>query len=170
MKTDKPTFNLVKNDYVNSGLCVYEDSYGNRLQMFREKSNDGSVWLNNFTAKLRFKNKNVRADSLKISLPLKDEGTNLHLDFKDKVDRSHNPDVLSAISMITEIIQRWIAMSNDIALLNTPNELIKKNNPLWADDEINKHKMLMLSEYPELQELITSVMRVGDSSTLISHT
>ena len=169
---NKSTFKLIKNDYINSGLCVYEDDFGNRLQMFRKKSNDGNEWLNSFTAKLRFKDKNVRANSLNINLPVNesDKGVNLHLDFLDKQDKSHTPDVQSAISMITEIIQRWIAMSNDIALFNTPNAVIKTYNPALSESDINKKKIALLTDYPELQDLLSYIMRVGGSGSCISHT
>jgi hypothetical protein len=156
---------LTTNDFINSGKCVYEDDYGNRVQMFRKES--GKEREKCFTAKLRFKNKNVRADSIHVTVPFDNnkDGETLHLEFLDGVDHTNDKDIQNGISAFTELVQRWIVMMNAIIYLDAPEQLVMKANPYMTKEQIAQYKLSLLAEYEELRDLVDAVMSTSGNFT-----
>ena len=161
------TIKLIKNEYGINGRCVYEDDYGNRLHMFKKEPPVDNAM--GFTAKLRFKDSAVKADIIKVSLPVKEgEGANLHINYLDGIDKTESAEIQSAINMATTIIQRWIAMLSDIAMLKLSPEIARSLNPSLSDEDIAKMKIDNLMEYEELSDIVGGVM--ATSGSFISHT
>lgn len=164
---DSITIKLIKSEYGLNGRCVYEDDYGNRLHMFKKEHPTDNVM--EFTAKLRFKDNMVKADVIKVSLPVKEgEGANLHINYLDGIDKTESAEIQSAVNMATTIIQRWIAMLSDIAMLKLSPKFARELNPSLSDEEIAKMKIKNLMEYEELSDIVGGVM--ATSGSFISHT
>lgn len=137
---------LIENDFLNKGKCVYKDSYGNKLQMFRKSTQD--TWKQEFSAKLRFNNPNVSADALIVTLPISPEqnGSNIHLKFADGKNHANDKDIISALNMMSNVIQTWIHMLDAISSINIHTT---ENN---AKAQIEK-----LGEFIELKDLINGL-------------
>ena len=134
---------LRKNNLMQNGICIYEDQFGNSV--FMQKEDDKKDGTSSFVAKLRFSDKSIKAEPLKVTIPVKDDemGTMLHLDFHE--GQRTGEDIDSAIDMYTKIVQRWINLLYDIAILKAP---------LSGESEA-KERFDKLSEYDELKEFIS---------------
>lgn len=144
------TITLRKNTLMRDGICIYEDEYGNSVFMQKDTTKDYSF---DFVAKLRFKDKNVKAKPLNISIPIKEgdeDGAMLHLDYLDGVEHS-GEDIDSAIEMYTLIVQRWINLMYDMVAL--------KPSLAMHDEGRAKECLEKLAEYEELSEAIGMLTR-----------
>lgn len=142
--------NIKKNDFLNQGIVIYEDSYGNSVFMKREFGDNKE----GFVAKLRPADKNVKAESIHVSVPVADDemGTNLQLHFLD--GQQHNgEDMSSAIRMFTEVMQRWINIMYDIRFMQTDNKMLLRANQNLSEEDVCRYKLMQLGEYEELQSL-----------------
>ncbi len=144
-------FELIENDFTNTGICRYKDEYGNHAFMKRKDKG--------FVAKLRFNNAKIKATPMNIVLgDDQKEGEYLHLDYDSTVNLE-DIDIKTGLEGFTELTQKWINMLLDIAYYGTNNQFIKKATGLEEDD-IYSRKLEMISVYEELKPTISSIMGV----------
>lgn len=100
-------FTISKNTYQTNGICLYENDNGDSV--FCKRTQDG------FIGKLRFADKRIRAESLHINIPIKDEvGTNVNLSYDGDVNVA---DYQGIIEDFFSIIHRWISMCYDLEII-----------------------------------------------------
>ena len=133
-------YRLTENEFLEKGVCRYEDNYGNRVMMKRGEEG--------FVAKLRLRDENIKAEPLRISFPLKGEGINLQLNQTCDAE-----DVKSGIDGFVNLVQYWISMESTIRLFNADNSYFRNQSDL-SDEEIWKAKINALSQFVELKPLI----------------
>ena len=145
---------IKRNDFLSQGIIVYEDTYGNSVFMKREQEKDRE----GFVAKFRPSDKNVKAESIHVGVPIKstDEGTMLHLDYLDGVIHD-GEDVKAGISMFTELVQRWINLMYDIRFMQSNNKFLLRTNDGCTEDDICRFKLMQLGQYEELKAIMELV-------------
>ena len=139
---------LKENKLIENGTCRYEDCHGNRY--FLKRTDNG------FKIKARSKDKNVRTETIQISLPVDCTGVNIHFDFLDGIDRTEEEHMQELIQNTGELIHRWINLCQDINLLNQKPDLLGEMTE-DVKEEISKRKLQVLSEYAEL-DYIRSIL------------
>ncbi len=151
MKLSEHGIEITRNDFCSSGVCKYKDSYDNSV--FARRTDDG------FVVKLRFADKEVKAEPIYVSVPIKEdeEGTTLHLDYPGHKNLE-TEDIQKAIYMLTVITQHWINMLLDIRCLGIDNQAVAESNNMTIED-VAKIKVTSLYEYEELTDLVNSVMQ-----------
>ncbi|MBP3279392.1 MAG: hypothetical protein J6M44_10600 [Butyrivibrio sp.] len=137
---------LRKSNLMGDGICIYEDQYGNSVFMKKEDSKDSGE---EFVAKLRFKDKSIKAKPITVTVPVKDDemGTMLHIDYLE--GEKAGDEIDSAIDMFTKVMQRWINLMYDIAMLRAPS----------SGEADAKARLEKLSKYEELSDFIGILMK-----------
>lgn len=141
-------FSLENNNFIDKNSCSYRDEHGNIAFMRKE---DGRI-----VAKLRFADKRIKSSAMNIPFPVNPgtEGDRLHLEYPNEGLLSKK-DVKDGIDNFTQLINYWIHMLYDIALLNADNELFKKaNGKKYSAEDIARYKISRLLPYKELQPIL----------------
>ncbi len=147
------SFEITDNQIIKSGKCWYRDEYGNTA-FFHKKSNQ-------FTARLRFMNPNVKALPITVDVLSQNDdiqGVNLNIEYKNNVDK-HTDDIASGIQGFAFLVQKWVDMMHDIEFLEADYNLLAKivaqnrDKPL-TKEELAEFKINLLSEYDELKDLV----------------
>lgn len=143
-------FELENNKFIESNYCTYIDEYNNKAYMRREK--------NKIVAKLRFSDKRVRAKAMNIAFPVASDkkGDNIHLEYTDECLLS-NKDIKAGIENFTQLINYWIYLLYDIALLDMKNDIFRKANGNISDEQIAEYKFSRLLPYKELKPVLNSL-------------
>lgn len=144
---------LYESDYLLTGMCKYKDEYENTLTMRRCIVGDN--YENAFTAKLRFADKSIKTNIITVRLPIKDDG--ITVTFDRPVDERRE-DIASGLNMLKEIIHRWIDLINSFVMLDMPYELYKKENPYVSESEFEYSKIMNLTRFPEIKDLIFDIL------------
>ena len=147
-------FELTKNQFLQNNTCNYTDEFGNTA--FMKRTEDG------ITCKLRFSDQRVKTEPLNIKIPAPEEekGKNLKLNYSNAEALNENS-VKVGISNFTALINYWMNMICDIALLDVKNTFFMKVNPDATEQEIWQHKMKRIAPYKELESLVNYVDTVG---------
>lgn len=141
---DISVIELIKVDYLNNQTCYYKDQHGTELRV--QRKSDSLISL-----KLRFKDKNIKADPYYIHLPVKEDASPLNLRFENGA--GNNKDVIdTALDMALKVGQHWIDMMYDLAYLNTDSQVIAMARGVDAET-VSKEKLDKLVDYPELKEI-----------------
>ncbi len=150
-----------KNTFTTDGIIIYEDRYGNSVFCQRENTDKEGTY--DFKARVRFSDKNVKAETIHISIPIEEgiEGQNLKLNYLD--GRVHDgEDVAAAIEMYTFILQRWIDLMYDISFLQTDARVLARAAGLGTDkmslESVAKAKLDQISEYEEISDVISGIL------------
>nr|WP_297765934.1 hypothetical protein [uncultured Butyrivibrio sp.] len=163
-KLESRGISVRKNTFTNDGIIIYEDRCGNSV--FCQRENIDKKGTYDFKARVRFADKNVKADTIHISIPIEEgvEGQSLKLNYLD--GRVHDgEDVAAAIEMYTFVLQRWIDLMYDISFLQTDVRVHAK--ALGLDDskatleEIAKAKLDQISEYEEISDAIGGILSIS---------
>lgn len=146
-------FQINSNQFITNGICKYEDEYGNTAFFRRDNEKE-------FTARLRFHNKNVQASSLHITLPIpendKNGGIYMKLDYLDGIPHE-DEDITEGISEFTALVQKWISMLMDIQYMECNNGFLMKANEGVSIEDIYFHKLNLLSQYEELKPVLSAI-------------
>lgn len=144
-------FDLENNNFIDKNSCSYKDEHGNTAYMRREKER--------IVAKLRFADQRITTSPMNIPFPVNSgtEGDQLHLEYSDR-NILENKDVKDGISNFTQLINYWIHMLYDVALLDANNELFKKaNDQSLSAEQIAEYKVSRLLPYKELQPILKTI-------------
>ncbi len=151
---------LKKSAFYQEGICIYEDNYGNSVFCQREESDRPNE--QKFKARLRFADKDVKADTLHITVPVIDgsEGQSLHLDYKPGTDLDRE-DIQAGIKLYTFSVQRWIDIMYDILFSRADSSILQQANPGASKEDVAREQLSRLSEYEELNDIVTPFMAVS---------
>ena len=134
---------IVKNNIPNVFECYYRDEYENRAHLKRE---DGGFYI-----RIKPANRNVVIPVIHVQLPIQDgaKGVDTKMIFTDRTDHSDDPDVKAALSMAGELINRWIGLVSDVAVLGFDPSRMHVNDPeAYARLQIDA-----LLKYEELKDI-----------------
>lgn len=151
-------FILTENKFLEQGICKYIDKYGNTAMIKRTGDTD-------FTAKIRFANKGVKAG--RIVVKVEDiangkAGENLHLEFANK-ESIEKEDITESITAFTALIQHWIDIFLDLRFSFCKNEdKLLLANPGASVNDVYSYKLELLSQYEEMQPFFESFMKEGN--------
>ncbi len=163
-KLESRGISVRKNTYTADGIIIYEDRYGNSVFCQRENTDKKSAY--DFKARVRFADKNVKADTIHISIPIEEgvEGQSLKINYLD--GRVHDgEDVAAAIEMYTFILQRWIDLMYDISFLQTDVRVLAKaiglNDDRASLEGLAKSKLDQISEYEEISDVVSGILSIS---------
>lgn len=147
-------FKLIKNEFLNTSQCWYEDECHNTAYFKRNENG------NAFVAKLRFSNTNVAVEPLTITLPISENG--IMLNYKDNCAEyvaTTNDDLSSVnlgISNFTTLVNYWIGlvMATNVSALDFITEQLSEEEK----EEANMKKLAVLNQYEELKGVISSIL------------
>lgn len=134
---------IVKNNIPDVFECYYQDEYKNRAHLKRE---DGGFYI-----RIKPANRNVTIPVIHVHLPIEDgqKGVDTKMTFADGTDHSKDTDVEAALSMAGELINRWIGLISDVAILGFNPEKMHINDPeAYARLQIDT-----LLKYEELKDI-----------------
>ena len=142
-------FSLVKNEFLDKGICRYEDEYGNSVFMKR----NGQC----FVGKLRFFNKNVKLDPVRYDPCNRSEsgGFNTSIKFPEGVNIDDD-DIKGGIDGFTAIVQRWVCMVSDISMFSSAQVGMAATDSMYPGmtaEDVWKDRMTALTQYDELTPL-----------------
>ncbi|MBO4847146.1 MAG: hypothetical protein J5525_12750 [Lachnospiraceae bacterium] len=148
-------FTIDKNEFLSSGKCWYKDEFDNTAFLKKED--------NVIVGKLRFANKNVNVEPLRLEFPL-NETEGILLAYKgDSFSylRSTNDDLTSVYTgqnNFTELVKVWIGLYYAIQTYTTPNEVLMELDPnLKEKDDVYRAKLALIEQYEELKPLLNNV-------------
>lgn len=153
-------FKLTKNKFLDN-KCWYEDEFGNKLYINRQP--------NGFIAKIRFANSSVSAQPLSILLDRenKQDGEYLHLDFSDSSVNENTEEIKQGIIGMTDIIQRWISLTQDVKMIGDKNNVVNiamnlkaNGNENPTEKDITTVMNTIISSYEELSGSIGTFLGV----------
>ena len=140
-------FKLTDNHFIQSGVCYYRDEFGNEIRITRQP--DG------FAVKPIFANKIVTAPGIFVKYPIPEgeKGVHLKMNYSDFVNLEA-PDILSMQKGLIALIDRWINLMSDIALLDINDRVIMEKNPGSTLEDAQHFKITRLSVYEEMQDFL----------------
>ncbi len=140
-------FNITRNDIVNNKVW-YEDEFENTLFIKRKE--------NGFVAKIRFKDKSVKSKPIEVDVDqIKiDGGVNLNFEYPSGRSQ-YDEDISAGIQGLTEIVQRWTEMINDLKFINNAAEFLPFIRAQYmkedvSAEEVASYKMAIMNQYEEL--------------------
>lgn len=163
-------FKIKKNDFLNNGICVYEDEHGNTILMkrftdFEEK--DG------FTARVRFKEGRIIVKADKIEYPLNRESGGMSLNLETPVGYQVTKEESEVLQAYADKILYWDDMICAIKMLQCEDEYFKNvmcDNAKSDEekekfeemdkDDISEYKLGILSRFEELKDIVSMVFQV----------
>ncbi len=149
-KEEQEMFNLVENNFLQTGVCKYEDGNGNTLTMRRQESG--------FTAKLRFADKRIQADIFRVECPVRErDGDMLNLTF-EKGSGLCVDDVRGVTTAFGEIVKRWISLTDAIAKQELSDEMMVRFHPEYTKEDVVLWKFRLLEQFEELKPLTNAVL------------
>lgn len=137
-------FSIEKNNIPEIFECYYKDEYDNRAHLKRENAG--------FYMRLKPADKNVSVPVIHVKFPIDREtgGMNMKLLFLDKVNHTNDPDIKAMVKGAGELLNRWIRLVSDTALLGYDRELFHVNDP----EEFAKLQLEALTGYEELNRVM----------------
>lgn len=153
-------FTIVKNTFINDGICKYEDEHGNTMFFKRwiySRNEEG------FTAKLRFKAHPIKVASYEAAFPIDYEknkqGFKINMEYPKGYDLTQES-VQNVLAEFSNMIVHWDSMIHAIKLLECNNKLLMKQYPeAKSEEEIQVAKINNLYQYKELNSFIEKIFQ-----------
>ena len=144
-------FTISKNTFADNGICKYSDEYGNTVFMKRKGSGG-------FTGKLRFYDKRIIIEPIYYDPGEENslDGTHLNIEHPSDI-KLDSPEIQTAISGFTKIVQRWIRMLSDISVFSNANLTAYGNNTGISKDSVKEYYRQCLSRMSEYDELSATI-------------
>ena len=163
-------FKLTENDFLNRGICKYEDENKNTIFMKRMddyENNDG------FTAKLRFHQGDLKISPVTVHYPMDRSKGGLSLDINKPDGYSITDEEYRVLEEFTNKTIYWDNMIYNIKLLQLDNSNIREmmlSNAVddaeiqkiekMTDEELDKEKLKNIVQFEELQSIMKMVLSV----------
>lgn len=144
-------FDVLVNHIFKDGTIKYKDEYGNTIFIRREADGDS------FTAKLRFSNKNVKAEANTFHYPFSESGVGVHLEYLDGENHKNDESVREALQGYNEILQRWLSIMVVLKMVTGNDMLLKAANPDASEEDISRYKMEQLAKFEEFREMVEAL-------------
>lgn len=142
---DKSAYILVENDFLYKGVCKYLDGFGNKVVMARSSDGKG------FRAKLILANRSIKAASIVVNLPIPEvqSGNSLRLEYPPETNLD-SEDIRSGVTMLQDVIDRWVDLHAAIARLSLQWSVYEKANPGVSREDIAEHRFREIMSFEEV--------------------
>lgn len=161
-------FQICNNEFLTKRQIKYNDENENTITVFGEKNGE------NFTAKIRMKDKNIIVDSIKLNFPYEVEGINFRV--KRKVENSEYEylaskdipnEIIEILKDSLDVIARWI----DIQLIMTQISQFPSLMKMMSSEQFNSGDSFVNileqgKKYEELKDVMNIYMKMFTEETL----
>ena len=163
-------FKLIENDFLNRGICKYEDESKNTIfikRMNDYENNDG------FTAKLRFNQGDLKISSVVVHYPMDRSRGGLPLDINKPNGYCITKEEYRVLEEFVSKVVYWDDMIYNIKLLQLDNNAMKEillSNAVnsdeihkiekMTDEEFAKEKLRKIVQFEELKSIMEMALSV----------